>query len=327
MRLLLALFFILPLCLVAQFAPAVGQLGCSAIAKDSSSIIAWVDSCYVTRGWQDISNKNLGKTTYGKDSSALGDVNLSNGVVSLGDSGIAICFFKNSIKNGNGPDFAVFENSFDNYFLELAFVEVSSDGIHYKRFPATSNTDTLTQINGFGQLAANELNNLAGKYRAGYGTPFDLNLLQNNLFFNKDSVHYIKLIDVVGSLQNSFCSKDQNGKKINDPFPTPFASGGFDLDGIGVIHQRLLVNTDDKILKHSKIKAVPTISSNEVNITGLKKYYHNTIIARSIENKILAHINTKAEVFTLDISHFTNGIYFLEVNDSEQIIYLKIVKQ
>ena len=53
---------------------------------------------------------------------------------------------------------------------------------------------------------------------------------------NLDSINYIKIVDVVGSVSPVYGSFDQYGTPINDPFPTAFESGGFDLDGVGVIH-------------------------------------------------------------------------------------------
>jgi len=49
------------------------------------------------------------------------------------------------IGNGDGPDLAVFENGLvdtgtGNVFAELAFVEVSSDGVNFARFPSDSLT-------------------------------------------------------------------------------------------------------------------------------------------------------------------------------------------
>jgi hypothetical protein len=61
----------------------------------------------------------LGHTSYGDDSCALGPAD--NNVVSLGDSGYAIVKFDIPISDGPGFDFAVFENAFDDEFLELAF--------------------------------------------------------------------------------------------------------------------------------------------------------------------------------------------------------------
>ena len=58
----------------------------------------------------------------------------------------------------------------------------------------------------------------------------------------------IKIIDVVGSINESFATYDINGKPINDPYPTAFATGGFDLDAIGVIN--FLPTSVNEISKH-----------------------------------------------------------------------------
>jgi len=176
----------------------------------------------------------------------------TNGVVSLGDGGSAICTFQYPIKNGIGNDFAVFENSFDDTFLELAFVEVSSDGINFVRFPSHSLTDTTLQTNTFGTTDATKINNLAGKYRSSYGTPFDLQELSSNPILNINYITHVKIIDVVGSVNKQYAKRDSYNNMINDPWPTPFPNGGFDLDAIGVIHQNTSVglkenNLDDNL--------------------------------------------------------------------------------
>lgn len=225
--------------LFCQYAPKVGEIGSTAISKDSSIFVNWAKQCKVVRGWQDISNKSLGYTSVGDTLSPTGKAG-ENGVVSLGDGGYAICTFSSVIKNGAGFDFAVFENAFNDEFLELAFVEVSSDGENFFRFPAHSLTDTIVQTGTFGYTDATKINNLAGKYRGGYGTPFDLEELAGIAGLDINNVTHIKVIDVVGSINDEYATRDSAGNKINDPFPTPFPSGGFDLDAIGVIHQQPL---------------------------------------------------------------------------------------
>lgn len=219
----------------AQFAPAAGEPGSTAIAHDSPLFKAWATGAEVIRGPLRIGLDSLGFATAGEPEFALGQA-LSNGLVSLGDGGQAILTFPFSLKNGTGYDFAVFENSFDGIFLELAFVEVSSDGENYVRFPATSLTDTNWTIGAFDYLEATQLNNLAGKYRAGFGTPFDLEELSTFAELNVNAITHVRLVDVVGSNQNEFCSRDFGGRKVLDPWPTPFPSCGFDLDAVGVIH-------------------------------------------------------------------------------------------
>ena len=75
--------------------------------------------------------------------------------------------------------FCCFENSFSDDFLELAFVEVSSNGIDFYRFNSISLTQENVQIETFGLIDARQIHNLAGKYRGMFGVPFDLSELAN----------------------------------------------------------------------------------------------------------------------------------------------------
>ncbi|MCX7650379.1 MAG: T9SS type A sorting domain-containing protein [Flavobacteriales bacterium] len=219
----------------AQFAPPAGQPGSTAIPQDSSAFVAWATGCTVERGPQDISNLSLGYTTVGDSASAIGPAG-QNGVVSLGDGGRATLTFAVPIADGPGWDFAVFENAFNDNFLELAFVEVSSDGQNFFRFPATSLTQDTLQVGPFGSVDAAQIDNLAGKYRAGFGTPFDLEQLSGTPGLNIQSITHVRIVDVVGSIQPAYATFDKDGRKVNDPWNTPFPSGGFDLDAVGVIH-------------------------------------------------------------------------------------------
>ena len=240
--------FALSLRLSAQtYAPPAGQAGTTAMHKDSSAFVNWVQSCKITRGYQDLSNTALGYASVG-DSSMVNGKAQTNGVVSLGDGGSVICSFPFPITNGPGYDFAVFENSLDDTFLELAFVEVSSDGVNYVRFPAHSLSDTMNQTGGFGPTNATKINNLAGKYRAGFGTPFDLQELSGSVGLDINHITRVKITDVVGSLNDLYATRDKDQNKINDPWPTPYPSGGFDLDAIGVIHETQAVGVEESLL-------------------------------------------------------------------------------
>src|SRR4051812_27103550 len=88
----------------AQYAPPVGQLGTTAIYKDSAIFVSWVKECRVKRGYQDISNPGLGFASAGDSGMVTGKA-MSNGVCSLGDAGMATCTFFKPITNGPGVDF------------------------------------------------------------------------------------------------------------------------------------------------------------------------------------------------------------------------------
>ncbi len=224
------------------FAPAAGQLGSTAISKDSAIWELWGTGLEVQRGWINISDpseEDMGSkfASFGRVANALGKASGNTvEVISLGDGGVATYTFDAPLVDGPGWDFAVFENGFLDTYLELAFVEVSSDGKNFFRFPAVSLTDDTQQIGPFGALDPTYINQLAGKYRVGFGTPFDLAELPADSLLDKTAIRFVRIIDVVGSIDPAFGSMDSEGNMINDLFPTPFASGGFDLEALGLIH-------------------------------------------------------------------------------------------
>jgi hypothetical protein len=229
--------------LAGPYAPAAGQAGSDAVDATSSLIHGWATGVVAfAPGPQDISVGSSPPADYGVAANALGPSDASTSdpgpIVSLGDGGSIKLSFATPITNGPGADFAVFENGFSDTFLELAFVSVSSDGTHFIPFPSHSLTPASPQIGTFGTLDPTNIDGLAGKYRAGFGTPFDLALLSGvSPFLDVNRVTEVKIIDVVGSIDPQYGTRDSAGNLINDPWTTAFPSGGFDLDAVGVLNQ------------------------------------------------------------------------------------------
>lgn len=231
------------------YAPAAGQPGSLAIAHDDPVIIAWATAASV-----DYSKASaLPDSGFRDESLAIGRAKSGNeavfDAVSLGRGGEIILDFAQPIVNGSGADFAIFENSFSDTFLELGYVFVSDGSLApgasgEKIFLPFIDTRSLTSspVNAFGTLDPTNITGLAGKYRGGFGTPFDLSSLvplinliktQNPAFsFDLNNIEHVKIVDVVGDGTNM----DGAGAPIYDPFPT-VGSTGFDLDAVGVIHQ------------------------------------------------------------------------------------------
>ncbi len=305
------------------YAPPVGQNGSTAIFKDDAAFVGWATNAIITRGWQNIADTTLGKTTAGNDTSATNKAGI-NGVVSLGDGGIATLTFNGEIYNGAGADFAVFENSFDGLFLELAFVEVSSDGINFFRFNNVSLTDTTNQINTFGLLDATNLHNLAGKYKVQYGTPFDLNELSGIAGLDINHITHVRIIDVVGSLNNSFATYDSQNRKINDPYPTAFATGGFDLDAVGVINFNPVgINEVNKTII---TQLYPNPVNNFLNVQLLNNQAKSYQII-NLTGQVLLTKNINNIKFKIDLSSLKQGIYLLKINTKNNFIVKRIIKQ
>ena len=301
----------------AQYAPQALVTGSTAIHKSSTQFSSWASGCIIQRGLQQITDPSLGYVTAGDPTAAIG---LADGtIVSLGDSGVAVLTFVRALSNGPGPDFAVFENGFPNTanpeeaFLELAFVEVSSDGVNFTRFPAISKTQDTAQLSsvaGSMFMNARLLNNLAGKYIGTWGTPFDLDELSTTPGLDVNSITHIRIVDVIGSLGMEGTT-DGNGRKINDPFPTPFPAGGFDLDGVGVIH------------------SAPTAISAEHTLVAFQLYpnpagdlIHLQMGAGSglamaklfdVTGRVLQQHDIRTETFPISLTDLAPGAYYLTI--------------
>ena len=239
-KLLVILMAMVPMAVWAQFAPAQDQPGTTAMHADSSAFVGWATGCTVEAGPMNIANPSLGVAGAGYPAeNAIGVPDGTYGVACLGDGGCATLTFASPICDREGPDFAVFENGFKSgnyWFLEIAFVEVSSDGEHFFRFPAITYVPYETQLGGFATMDPAMIHNFAGKYGAFYGTPFDLDEIDDDPLLDKENILYVRVIDVVGCIDPAYATYDSQGHPVNDPWPTPFASSGYDLDAVGVIH-------------------------------------------------------------------------------------------
>lgn len=298
----------------AQFAPQAGVAGSTAISRDDNRFVAWAATCTVERGWQDIADQSLGKASLGTDNNAVGKSD--NSIVSLGDGGTAILTFPAALYNGPGADFAVFENGFPNpsnaeeAFLELAFVEVSSDGVHYVRFPATSATDTPQVPMAGVYMNARKINNLAGKYMVTYGTPFDLDELKDSSGIDVNHITHIRLVDVVGSI-GANGTTDKDGHFINDPYPSPVSSSGFDLDAVGAIHIPGWWPSGVRTIEDHSVQVSPNPCTDQLAVTANQKLA--TVVVTDATGRQLLAAEPHGKFAALDVTNFVPGTYFLTI--------------
>lgn len=300
---------VIPYTLPAQYSPPAGQPGTTAMHKDSSAFIDWASTCIIDRGFINIADtaatyNGFNKATFG--SYLFGSGPADELVVSLGDHGTALLGFSSPVVNRPGPDFAVFENSFGDSFLELGFVEVSSDGQNFVRFPAVSLTPANQQVSTFDTIDATKVHNFAGKYRHGFGTPFDLDDIRDSLGIDLNNIILVRVTDAVGAVQGPYASTDSQGHKVNDPWPTPFDTGGFDLDAVGVVHNRTQGLGEGQ--KHSSFGLYPNPASGKVTFKANANTEVSLVITGSAGNVLIESAFTKMTV--LDLSTVCAGMYF-----------------
>ncbi|MBP5495583.1 MAG: T9SS type A sorting domain-containing protein [Bacteroidales bacterium] len=301
------------------FCGGVGTDGCNAIAANDNQFVAWATGVVLTRGPQMITNPTGPLASHGTETEAIGPATMNNSMeaVSLGDGGSALLTFERPIRNGEGPDFVVFENDNIGTFLELAFVEVSSDGEHFVRFPATSLTPTDEQVGSFGSVDPTFINNLAGKFKIGYGTPFDLEELADSANIDLDSIVYVRVIDVIGTIDPQYATYDAFGHIVNDPWPTNFASSGFDLSGVGVIHQKPVGIENHEM---SRVYAYPNPCTSTLYIINENA---ERIELYNMNGQLLEVVNDGDTHVTLNMQSYPAGLYMLKVGNGVQKILKK----
>jgi hypothetical protein len=191
-------------------------------------------------------------TSWSNPSLALGPVTGDNfDIVSLGDldatqigngitPGEITLMFLTPLRNFSGADLVIFENgigSATSVFAELAYVEISSDGVNFARFPSKSLT--ASAVGGYGNINPTDAFNLAGKHVNAngecWGTPFEFSQLAADPLVtggqvDLNAIRYVRLVDIPGS--GDF--KDSENRSIFDAWLT-FGSGGFDLEAVGVV--------------------------------------------------------------------------------------------
>ena len=329
-KLLLILMAMVPVALWAQFAPAAGQPGTTAMHADSSAFVAWATGCVAEPGPMNITNPSAGLAGQGwPASNVIGAPQGTMGVTCLGDGGMATVTFASPICNRPGPDFAVFENGFENaqaagmYFLELGFVEVSSDGENFFRFPAISMVQTETQIGGMGCIDPQQIHNFASKYEAMYGTPFDLDEIPDNPLLNKNNVTHVRVVDVIGNIDPAYCTYDSQGHPVNDPWPTQFASCGMDLDAVGVIHD----------IEHFPNPPQGIEENDDMTISVYPNPAHDFIIV--VANHYspvqceLYSVTGQLVLSTMDteinVSELEAGVYFIRVNCGANVFTERVI--
>ncbi len=194
----------------------------------------------------------------------------------------------NHIRDVAGYDFVIFENGFTSsfsnpiygfvsgeVFAELGYVEVSTDGVYFVRFPPVSLT--AGTVGPLGTIEIDDVFNLAGKHPNGYGkctgTPFDLRgiadeaMVQNGIV-DINNIIYVRIVDIPGSgnfNDNAMAHIDPGTRPnwanydVNNPIYDAWVtwdSAGVDLEAIGVLH--------------------PQEHPADINLDGIVDYYDLT---------------------------------------------------
>jgi len=227
-------------------------------------------------GWDD-ANRALGPATGDNfDIVSLGDLDAGKIADGCRPGRITLLFGDpceagdaNHIRDVSGYDFVVFENGFlsnintgggsvkGQMLAELGYVEVSSNGGDFVRFPAVSLTAART--GPYGTIEVSNVHNLAGKHPNAYGvctgTAFDLSELANhplvvNGTVDINDIRCVRIVDIPGSGDFNDAAVERTdpaswpewgnydaNHPVYDAWVTS-GSGGLDLEAVGVLREQ-----------------------------------------------------------------------------------------
>jgi hypothetical protein len=228
-------------------------------------------------------------------------------VCSIGLGGEIILGFRNYILiDGEGPDFTIFENAFNNpvtsrVFAEPAKLSVSKDGINFKEFPF----DSLTLKGCAGIIPTN-----------GKEDPFNPEVSGGNCFDLKDvdldSIRFIKISDICQIVL------DNPGHPYYDPIIS-----GFDLDA--VVSWQLVEDSHTDVAKYQDITNFD-IDLRNGRLIVCSSLAHNATLRLYNINGTLVHQSGFQTDYTGDIG-LPVGLYLLVISspELETPIFSKII--
>jgi len=216
-------------------------LGWAAQVKDySPANPAAIDSFWMNTG-------NLLQPVTGNvfDVVSLGDLSAADIAKGVAPGSLTLSFVQ-PVGDSDGPDLVIFGNAFQlarstKVFAKLAFVEVSTDGVVFARFPSVDSNPRPTGT-GWPYVVsdATKIYNLFGKavnaYGSSWGNPFDLRDLTNHPLVlsgavDLQNIRYVRLVAIPGS----GAYQDSLGHPIYCPWPT-YGSPGPEVQAVGILH-------------------------------------------------------------------------------------------
>ena len=123
---------------------------------------------------------------------------------------------------------------------------------------------------------------------------------------------------VVGTIKPEYATYDSEGHIVNDPWPTPFESCGFDLDAVGVIHDLVHSAVQEQ---SSEMMVVAPNPVSEVLHVQLDEAVEVVVYALTGQQVL------RSESHSLDVSALPAGVYFARVVTEGKTFVNKFVKK
>ena len=142
--------------------------------------------------------------------------------------------------------------------------------------------------------------------------------VEDNELLNKNRVTHVRIVDVVGNIDPEYATKDSEGHIVNDPWPTAFASSGFDLDAVGVIHDIAHNDVPENAEEAIAVYPNPVRDRLMVKAEDLQSVEIYNLVGQQV-------MFSTSDV--VDMGVLNQGIYFVRINADGKTVTKRVVKQ
>ena len=142
----------------------------------------------------------------------------------------------------------------------------------------------------------------------------------------------MRIVDVVGCIQDAYATLDSHGNKVNDPWSTPYASSGFDLAGVGVIHH-LPTRINDAFAAGLAMRVFPNPAQHHARLhytlpaSGHVRLTIRNAMGHTLHTALDAPGKAGMQAYPLDLSNLPAGLYFVWLTIAEGRCSLPFIVQ
>ena len=127
-------------------------------------------------------------------------------------------------------------------------------------------------------------------------------------------------MDVVGCVAPRYATRDSRGHIINDPYPTPFHSSGFDLDGVCVLNGWRPNGVEENTMVNHTLTVYPNPCHSTLT---LNTEAHDVVMLFNMQGALLQRVVATDNTTTLNMQDLPAGMYIVRCGNQSA----KVVKQ
>lgn len=132
-----------------------------------------------------------------------------------------------------------------------------------------------------------------------------------------NAITHIRITDVVGNINPNYATYDSYGNAVNDPYPTAFPVGGFDLDAVAVLKEWLINSADN--LEETTVQMYPNPVRNTLYVSGAE-----SVAIFNMQGQQILYVKN---INNVDLSDFESGFYIVQLKVLDRVVVKRLVKE